>query len=191
MKKLTLLAAAILAVASPPALAGYQNTGDCADAVVNSCNAKYDGGKALNSCVNSGLRQCFKAFPSRPSQSTPASDPKLGPGKLAAPVTSSTLSCGRSSYVVSTGTAGGACSTHDYGKNGVVRICQDGPNGGMAWCAQSRQDACAAPAGHTGKGSCEKKASAITAALGKVTGSAPRGSKHRSDATGPRYRPHH
>lgn len=167
MKKLTLFAAIAFAATAPVSWAGYSNTGECADAVVNSCNAKYDGGKALNSCVNSGLRQCFKAFPSRPSQSTPTPDPRLGPGKLAAAVTSSTLSCGRSSYVVSTGTAGGACSSHDYGVSGVVRICQDGANGGMAWCAQNRPDACAAPAGHTGKGSCEKKASAVTAATGK------------------------
>jgi len=167
MKKLTLLAALTFAVTSQVAWAGYKNTGECADGVVNACNAKYDGGKALNSCVNSGLRQCFKAFPSRPSQSTPAGDPRLPTGNLAARVTSSTLACGRESYIVSTGTAGGACTTHDYGQNGTMRICQDGAHGGMAWCAKDRPDACAAPAGHTGKGSCQKKAMGVTAAAGK------------------------
>lgn len=72
MKIQTLLAiaAAALAVNSGTA-AAYDNAGDCANAVVDSCNGKYEPGAALDSCVNSGVKQCIKAYPDNAGDTRP------------------------------------------------------------------------------------------------------------------------
>ena len=70
MKIKILFATAALVLSAGTAVA-YDNAGDCSDAVVDSCNGKYEGGDALESCVNSGVKQCLKAYPDSAEDARP------------------------------------------------------------------------------------------------------------------------
>ena len=115
----TVALATMLAIA--PASAGYKDAGDCANAVVDSCNAKHAAGKGLNACVKSGVNQCIKAFP---STSPAPAKPRLPGLPLAAkprPVRdcSATAKCGNTTVSCSV-KGDGNCQA----KDGVGASCQ-------------------------------------------------------------------
>ena len=70
LKQMTIAALAVLALGTSVAAKGYKDAGECANAVVDFCNAKYEPGYALERCVLNGVNQCIAAFPDKENGSS-------------------------------------------------------------------------------------------------------------------------
>jgi hypothetical protein len=78
MNRIHAITVAVLgsALFASTAAAGYENAGECSDAVVKSCE-KYNTQAGKDACVKSGVAQCIKAFPEPKGSSRPAAPSRL------------------------------------------------------------------------------------------------------------------